>query len=244
MNAHTPPIRRLSRRAALAGAAQAVVLLAAACTQLPKSAAPAASPAPSPSPTPPATPTLAAATATPATGAAAGASACATALPTVVPPTVIPYPGYVEVEPSTGLHVTAPPQTLDVETYRLVVKGKVAHELSLTYDDIRCLPKIGSKVDIVCPGYFIDTSNLAGAPLAAVLAQAGPLQGTKQVDFTGADGRRTQLTLAQAQAADNFLAYEWEGELLPRSHGFPIRLALPTNPGGAWIKWLQEIEIS
>jgi DMSO/TMAO reductase YedYZ molybdopterin-dependent catalytic subunit len=148
------------------------------------------------------------------------------------------------VEPSTGLHVTAPPQVIDLETYRLAVKGKVTRELSLTYDELRCLPKIGGYMRIECPGFFVDFSNLAGASLVSVLEMAGPLEGAKQVVFTGVDGRISGVSLTDAQASKYFLAYEWEGEPLPVSHGFPVRAALPDNLGGDWVKWLQQIDIS
>lgn len=230
MSRQTPPVPPLSRRAALLGAAQALALLASSCTQRPRAAAPGEPLALIPSTTPPALPTQ--------------DRACAARQPTVIPPTPIPYPGYTQQEPSTGLHVTAEPQIVELATYRLKVTGKVARELSLTYDELRCLPKVGAHVQIVCPGFFIDWSNLAGASLASVLALAGPLAGANRVDFTGVDGRLDGLALAEAQAADNFLAYEWENELLPVSHGFPVRAALPGRSGGYWTKWLQEIRVS
>ena len=48
---------------------------------------------------------------------------------------------YLEVDPETGLHITGTPTEVDIDTYRLKVSGKVDHELSLSYDDIRQLAK-------------------------------------------------------------------------------------------------------
>lgn len=240
MNRPKPPVRIVSRRTALLGAAEALALLAAGCTRLPPAgSAPAEATAGGT-----AAPALPTPTTAPAAAAATPSSACLGGLAKVIPPTPIPYPGYTNVEPSTGLHVTAEPRVVDVTTYRLAVKGQVAHELSLTYDELRCLPRVSAAVDIVCPGYFMDHSNLAGASLASVLALAGPLEEATQVVFAGVDGRTSTLSLAVAQAADNFLAYEWEGEALPVSHGFPVRAALPHQSGGDWVKWVQEIEVS
>jgi DMSO/TMAO reductase YedYZ molybdopterin-dependent catalytic subunit len=254
MDSRTSPITALSRRAALVGAAQAVALLAAACTSFPEaktSAQPAASsgsPAVAPSPasptaTPPAVASATGSTAAPV-AAATPSSTCMGALPAVTRPTPIPYPGYTAQEPSTKLHVTAPPQVIELETYRLAVKGKVVNELSLTYDELRCLPKIGEYSRIECPGFFVDWSNLAGASLASVLALAEPLEGAKLVELTGVDGRGTSFPLVEGQNGGYFLAYEWEGEPLPASHGFPIRAAVRNSIGGYWIKWLTEIKIS
>ena len=252
MKRQMSPIPTLSRRAALVGAAQAVALLAAACT--PKPAAPLS---PTAAPTEPSAPVPSPVTAASATAPAPTATSlaepiflptpgpgCAGALAAIIPPTPIPYPGYTQQEPSTGLHVTAPPHVLDLATYRLAVTGTVARELSLSYDELRCLPKIAAYTRIECPGYFVDWSNLAGASLASVLALAGPVDGAKQVEFNGVDGRTSSVSLTDAQASKYFLAYEWEGEALPVSHGFPVRAALTDNPGGYFVKWLQEIRIS
>lgn len=241
MDRPASPIAALSRRTALIGAAQALAMLVAACSALPVPPATPATGSPSPSPVPP-QPTatsLAEPIALPTEGAG-----CAGRLAAVIPPTPIPYPGYTEREPSTGLHVTAPPLTVNMATYRLKVTGKVAHELSLTYDELRCLPKIRAYSRIECPGFFVDWSNLAGASLVSVLELAGPAIGAGQVHFTGADGRTSAISLVDAQASQYFLAYEWEGEALPASHGFPVRVALLDNAGGGWVKWLQEIAVS
>ena len=74
------------------------------------------------------------------------------ALPTVVPPTPLPYPGYTQVEPSTGLHVTGPAEKVELAGYRLQVTGKVARPLSLTYDELRCLPVVRSPRQPGVPG--------------------------------------------------------------------------------------------
>ncbi len=58
------------------------------------------------------------------------------------------------------------------------------------------------------------------------------------------DGHVITLGSKEAQAPENFLAYEWEGETLPPSHGFPLRAVLPGIAGGDWLKWLSEIELS
>jgi hypothetical protein len=75
--------------------------------------------------------------------------------PIIVPTPLAVTPGPAELDPSTGLHVTGKAQTIDLETYRLEVTGKVEHPLSLTYDDLRCMPKIEVQTTIVCKGNFL-----------------------------------------------------------------------------------------
>jgi DMSO/TMAO reductase YedYZ molybdopterin-dependent catalytic subunit len=169
---------------------------------------------------------------------------CLGRLPAVTPPTPIPYPGYAEEEPETGLHVTGPAVPVDLSTYRLLVSGLVDRPVSLSYDDLRCLPKVEAEVALVCPGYFVDVARLAGPTLASVIALAEPQAGADEVTLISVTGYTSSLRLAQVQGEENFLAHEWRGEPLPASHGFPVRAALPGKVGSAWVKWLGEIRLS
>jgi DMSO/TMAO reductase YedYZ molybdopterin-dependent catalytic subunit len=51
------------------------------------------------------------------------------------------------------------------------------------------------------------------------------------------------MSLADAMAADNLLAYEMNGEVLPSLHGYPLRLIAPGWYGVANVKWLTRIEV-
>ena len=167
--------------------------------------------------------------------------------PCSVPPVLVPTPaadpGYTRLDPSTGLHVTGKMQLLDLATYRLRVTGLVEHPLELTYDQIRCLPKVQARPLLVCPGFFEDDATWAGTPIADVLDLAGVQTGAQRVGFISADGYKTSLSLEKAFDRTNFLAYEWQGEPLPRLHGFPLRVVIPTAQGNQWTKWLVEMRV-
>ncbi len=223
----------LTRRAALAGALQALALLAA-CTNLPapvliepaSQAGTGAAPAP------------------PSALPAAPDAACLARLPAAVAPTPLPYPGSTMQEPETGLHVTGPAHVLDLAAYRLAVTGKVARPLSLTFDELRCLPTMQAEVTLECPDFFIDQETLGGTSLAGLLALAGPLPGAGTVRFRAVDGYERDFTLAEVQAPEVFLAYRLGDRLLPASHGFPLRAVIPGRQGSTWMKWLLGMEVS
>jgi DMSO/TMAO reductase YedYZ molybdopterin-dependent catalytic subunit len=167
--------------------------------------------------------------------------------PCSVPPIVVPTPahdpGYTRLDPSTGLHVTGKMQLLDLGTYRLRVTGRVERPLELTYDEIRCLPKVQASPELICPGFFVDKATWAGVPIADVLGLAGLQDGVESVRFVSADGYATSLTLGEALDRANFLAYEWEGQPLPRLHGFPLRVVIPGAQGNQWTKWVVEMVV-
>jgi DMSO/TMAO reductase YedYZ molybdopterin-dependent catalytic subunit len=161
------------------------------------------------------------------------------AVPTL--PSVIP--GYTELDPSIGLHITGMYQVVDLETYRLRVTGRVKQPLELTYDQIRCLPNVTTEADIVCPGFFVDAATWKGVPMNVILNLAGVEEDATKVVLVSVDRYRAVLTLDEAQENENFLAYEVNGQILPILHGFPLRAVLPGMDGSSWIKWVVEIQV-
>jgi DMSO/TMAO reductase YedYZ molybdopterin-dependent catalytic subunit len=172
-----------------------------------------------------------------------GPSAPCTLSKLVIPETPAKIPGYTELDPTTGLHVTGGMQQIDINSYRLEVTGKVKKRLHLSYDELRCMPRTEARPDLVCPGYFKDIATWAGTPLRYVLESAGVEATATGVRLTGADGYSASVTLEQAISTGNFLAYEWEQKALPRLHGFPVRGVFPTMEGNQWVKWLIKIEV-
>ena len=169
--------------------------------------------------------------------------------PCVLPPVVVPtppaeVPGYTELDPATGLHVTGSAPDIDFANYRLEVSGKVDNPLSLSYDQLRCMPRIEVECTLVCAGFFEDRTTWAGVPLSYMLDQAGVQEGAQRLRLVSADGYATQVSLESARQQDSFLAYEWEGEPLPILHGFPLRAVFPALNGNDWVKWLVSIEVS
>ena len=121
--------------------------------------------------------------------------------------------------------------------------GNVERPLSLSFDEIRRLPRIASRPTIICQGYFEDVANWAGASLAAILDRAGARASAKEVDLICADGYSSELTITQARSTDAYLAYELEGKVIPVLQGFPLRAVLPSLPGYAWAKWIVEVRV-
>ncbi len=106
----------------------------------------------------------------------------------------------------------------------------------LTFEELRCLPKVTARPALICPGYFMDEATWAGASLEALLKLAGVQAGARSLRMVSADGFANEISLARATANGSFLAYEWEGQPLPRLHGFPVRTVFPGEEGNLWVK--------
>jgi DMSO/TMAO reductase YedYZ molybdopterin-dependent catalytic subunit len=104
---------------------------------------------------------------------------------------------------------------VDLDSYRLEVTGLVDHPLRLSYNEVRCLPKVAAHVRLECPGFFADEVDPAGVTFASVIALAGPRSGAKSVRAISVEDYSMGFTLDEIQSEDNFLAYQWEDKPLP-----------------------------
>src|SRR5438105_9954560 len=95
----------------------------------------------------------------------------------------------------------------------------------------------------------VGNARWRGVRLADVLKRAGLKPSAKQILLNGADtppGTMPDFVrtapVAKALDPDTLLAFEMNGEPLPVSHGFPLRLIAPGWAGDSWVKWLTNIQ--
>lgn len=156
-------------------------------------------------------------------------------------PAVIPR--YGELDEETGLHVTGNYQIIDLYSYRLKITGLVDNPMELTFEELRCMPKVTSTARLICPGFFEDESTWTGVPIAHIFNLAQIQESATKVKLISADGYQAEIPIEEALLENNFLAYEMLGKPLPILHGFPIRAVFPNIIGGKWVKWLIEVRI-
>lgn len=152
----------------------------------------------------------------------------------------------------------------------VVISGTAASTRSVTLDEIRSLPPRTLAVTLECAGNgrrfmeppapgeqwglgAVGTAEWTGAPLNSVLEGAS-LPSAVEVLFRGADegtpkdlDRRISydrsLPIEIARGRDVLVAYAMNGQPLPREHGGPLRLIVPSWYGMASVKWLAEIRL-
>ncbi|HVS84145.1 MAG TPA: molybdopterin-dependent oxidoreductase [Gaiellaceae bacterium] len=133
--------------------------------------------------------------------------------------------------------------TFDPATWRLSIGGLVQQPLQLSYDDLRSLPRADQVSDFHCvTGWTVKNVRWGGVRLHDVLAQAKPLPEAGGLEFVSAEKPYVDsLSLDQAKLKDVMLAYEMDGQPLPREHGAPLRLIIPEMYGYKNVKWLAGI---
>jgi DMSO/TMAO reductase YedYZ molybdopterin-dependent catalytic subunit len=147
------------------------------------------------------------------------------------------------VTPTEDIHTTGVPPEVDIEQYRLTIGGLVDKEVSLDYDTILAYPTVTDVVLLICPGFFVDNAEWTGVPVTTLLGEAGIKPEAKQVVFHAIGSYNIVLPLEEVQGDGVFLAHTVNGEILPKEHGFPLRLVVTGEYGSYWVKWVERIEV-
>ena len=133
----------------------------------------------------------------------------------------------------------------DPASWRLEIDGLVETRQSLSYEDLKGLPKARQVSTFHCvTGWTVDNVHWAGVRFQHLLDLAQPLPQATAVRFVSLERPyEDSLTLDQLRLPDAMLAYEMDGKPLSRPHGSPARVVLPEMYGYKGVKWLTRMEL-
>jgi len=141
------------------------------------------------------------------------------------------------------IHVTGSAPEVDIAQYRLTIDGLVDTKVALSYDTLLSYPTVTNVVLLICPGFFVDNAEWTGVPVNTLLAEAGIRPQASRLVFYALDGYQVGLSLEEVQGDGVFLAHTVNGQLLPKEHGFPLRLVVTGEYGSTWVKWVNRIDV-
>ncbi len=141
---------------------------------------------------------------------------------------------------------------LSARDWRLIVDGAVNRPVQLDYQTLRQLPAVSVAKTLECISNLtakceltsfgcdlISTAQWTGARLTDVLALAGGMKpGVVTIAAISADEYSSALPSDAATDPEVLLVYAMNGQVLPREHGFPVRLLAPGRYGLKNAKWL------
>jgi DMSO/TMAO reductase YedYZ molybdopterin-dependent catalytic subunit len=133
--------------------------------------------------------------------------------------------------------------TFDPSTWRLDVGGLVRRPVSLSYAELRSLPRAEQVSTFHCvTGWSVADVHWGGVRLSDLMDRVAPHRAAQALEFVSAEVPYVDyLTVHQAALPDVLLAYEMDGKPLPREHGAPVRLVIPEMYGYKNVKWLRRI---
>ncbi|MEU2294547.1 molybdopterin-dependent oxidoreductase [Streptomyces bacillaris] len=146
---------------------------------------------------------------------------------------------------------------VDADTWRLRLHGRgVRRELEFTYRELLERPLIEREITLCCVsnevgGPYIGHARWIGVRLADLLKEAGvrpPSRGGKadQIIARSVDGMTLGTPVEDVMdGRDAMLAVGMNGEPLPFTHGFPVRMLVPGLYGYvSACKWIEDIELT
>jgi len=132
----------------------------------------------------------------------------------------------------------------DPSSWRLQIDGLVRRPRSLTYDELKALPRAEQVSTFHCvTGWTVKNVHWGGVRFQQLFDLVQPLPSATAVRFVSAERPyEDSLTLEQLRLPDAMLAYRLDGQSLSRPHGAPARVILPEMYGYKGVKWLTRME--
>jgi DMSO/TMAO reductase YedYZ molybdopterin-dependent catalytic subunit len=133
---------------------------------------------------------------------------------------------------------------VDLDSWRLTVAGLVKSPGAFTLDAIRGLPKIVQNTQHVCVEGWSVVGNFGGARGSDVLALLGADVTARIVEVQCADDYYESIDMASMLHPQTLFCYEMYGQPLPRTHGAPLRLVMPTKLGYKQAKYIVGLRVT
>jgi DMSO/TMAO reductase YedYZ molybdopterin-dependent catalytic subunit len=137
-------------------------------------------------------------------------------------------------------------QTIDRDSYQLVVDGLVKTPLSLSYADLQAYSQESWLMDLNCVEGWSFTAKWTGPSLSAILDEAQVDPSAVIAIFHTADvpSGYTSLDLQYIRDNNILLALKLNDVTLPPERGFPFQVVAKDKFGYKWAKWVTRIELS
>jgi sulfoxide reductase catalytic subunit YedY len=135
---------------------------------------------------------------------------------------------------------------VDLDKWRLEVSGHVERPVRLNYAELITLPSLEKNVLMICPGVFVNHGHWKGISIGALLKMAKVKDGATHVTLQGPKGpyaKTQRFTLEDALSKKVFLAYQVNGERLPKKHGFPLRTVAEGYYRYDWVTHVYKVAV-
>ncbi|WP_406024064.1 molybdopterin-dependent oxidoreductase [Nocardioides sp. NBC_00850] len=140
---------------------------------------------------------------------------------------------------------------VDQNSWSLTIDGDVDRKLTFSYDDLRARENVEYDITLTCVsnevgGKLVGAARWTGVPLKELLEEAGVGSRADQILSTDVEGFTISTPLEAVMDGRNaMVALGMNGEVLPRTHGFPARLVVPGLYGyvGA-TKWVTKLTLT
>jgi DMSO/TMAO reductase YedYZ molybdopterin-dependent catalytic subunit len=132
---------------------------------------------------------------------------------------------------------------IDQSALRLRLHGAVGHPTTLSWAELAAMPRTRIVRDFHCvTTWSVHAVAWEGVAASEFIRLIRPHPDVRWVLARGRDGYAASLPYEAFIHADSLLADRMDGETLPREHGFPLRLVVPSLYAWKSAKYLEELE--
>ena len=133
---------------------------------------------------------------------------------------------------------------VDKDDYAFEVGGLVENTKSWTLDELYALPQETQITRHICVEGWSAIGKWTGTPLREFLRRIGTDTRAKYVWFRCAEGYSTSIDMATALHPQTQMTFRFDGEILPRKYGFPMKVRIPTKLGFKNPKHVMEMAVT
>jgi DMSO/TMAO reductase YedYZ molybdopterin-dependent catalytic subunit len=132
---------------------------------------------------------------------------------------------------------------VDKDSYALEVGGLVDNKKTWTLAELYALPEETQITRHICVEGWSAIGKWSGVRLSEFLQRVGADTRAKYVWFRCAEGYHTSIDMATALHPQTQMTFKFDGEILPRKYGFPMKVRIPTKLGFKNPKHVMEIAV-
>jgi DMSO/TMAO reductase YedYZ molybdopterin-dependent catalytic subunit len=120
---------------------------------------------------------------------------------------------------------------LKADDFRLTLSGRIAEKKPWSVEQLYALPQVTQITRHVCVEGWSMIGKWTGTPLRTFLQRVGADTSARFVGFECADGYYESIDMATALHPQTLMAFRLADQILPRRHGYPFKLRIPTKLG-------------
>ena len=130
------------------------------------------------------------------------------------------------------------------DNYSLELAGLITNKHPWTLAQLHQMAQVSQVTRHICVEGWSAIGKWGGVPFSLFLKVIGADLRAKYVSFKCADDYYTSIDMATELHPQTLIALTWDGKVLPRKYGYPMKLRIPTKLGYKNPKHIKVIEVT
>jgi DMSO/TMAO reductase YedYZ molybdopterin-dependent catalytic subunit len=133
---------------------------------------------------------------------------------------------------------------IDAADWELEVTGLVENKKPWTLAELHALPQETQITRHICVEGWSAIGSWTGTRLSEFLKRIGADSRAKYVWFRCAEGYTTSIDMQTAMHPQTQMTFRFDGQILPRAYGYPMKVRIPTRLGFKNPKYVVALDVT